>query len=294
MEISPNETWDCKEFERKSIGLRFDSSMGVKWENWIFSIVLLATYFPAVVFLPAVGCFDAIKSGSKLIYFLAPYLLIGLIGGYFVLKAVACRLRLYVAFHRDRVQIGGGIVKRVFPYEEVELVALPQSGEKGDWIAVHCRGAFARIFPVTAWVSQVMVLLRGYCSNAAFIDRQGVVSLPTHPTSPDRSLTGLQRFYSRRSRRLGFGAVIVACSGVYFDLFVSCVVDVFLHRQPSMRELYFAVAVVTVLHGGAILLLVRTARRSRKMAAIVQSVRVEHTLSNQIGNFLIKKEKGSC
>jgi hypothetical protein len=117
-------------------------------------------------------------------------------------RVIRPSLQLCVIFHRDHLQIGRGLAKCVFPYEEVEIVYV----QSAPVVAFKCCGTI-----VSVWLTDTDRLicnmaLRQTCRNASYVvcgtERY---LLPTDPTDPRITLEGLAGYHRRRALGAGLG-----------------------------------------------------------------------------------------
>jgi hypothetical protein len=109
-------------------------------------------------------------------------------------------LRFRVALRRDTAELGAGLLKCVFPYDSVELIAVADEKEYGVGLDGGGWNAFVRLSPADEYAC--VGALRVRCSNALFVDRRGEDHVPAASTRP---ATPLGARY-RRHRSLMFAA----------------------------------------------------------------------------------------
>jgi hypothetical protein len=117
-------------------------------------------------------------------------------------------LRFCIIFHRDHLQVGRGLAKCVFPYEEVEIVYL----QSAPVVAFKCRGAI-----VSVWLTDTdrlicNIALRQTCRNASYV----VCGTERYllPTDPRTTLEGLAGYHRRRALGAGLGMCYFACLAI--------------------------------------------------------------------------------
>jgi hypothetical protein len=106
------------------------------------------------------------------------------------------RLRFCVVFHEDHLQVGRGLAKRRFSYQEVDIIYLPTL----QTVKVRSKRRTAAVFLTPKDALASVLVLRRRCPNAVLVDvGTGSHLLPTHPIDPERTLKQLEGHYRRRT-----------------------------------------------------------------------------------------------
>ena len=130
-------------------------------------------------------------------------------------KLTVAPLRFRIILGKEAVEVGRGWFKRVFPYDAIEMIALPE-GKLGKEHGVGLRGigGDAFIYLSAADETACAALLREMCRNAIFVDHSGREHLPLYG---DRPLLTLRVLY-RRHRSLVLGSLCLFFFATLFGI----------------------------------------------------------------------------
>jgi hypothetical protein len=126
---------------------------------------------------------------------------VGVIVGAVLAVLAACRnlilskLRFSITFRHDGVQIGRRLAKRLFAYDDVDIVY----AEAGPAVRVRSGNRTAAVFLDPGALEASLALLRGFCPNATSMSGTAGVWLPETPTNPERVLAAVERHFRRRA-----------------------------------------------------------------------------------------------
>ena len=110
-------------------------------------------------------------------------------------QRVLLGLRFCVIFHRDYLQVGRGLVRRIFAYEEVDRV----QAEREAGLRIGSGRNTTTVSLDSEEKADCIAVLRQCCPNALFVDEMGREHLPVSPTCPERTLTGIEHHHRRKA-----------------------------------------------------------------------------------------------
>jgi hypothetical protein len=124
-------------------------------------------------------------------------------------------LRFCIKLFPQYLQIGRGLVQRVFLYEDVDLISLH---DKSSIILRAGKDKTKTVLP-TESLRVCLKTLQAICPNAVIVDFDGTEYLPQYPTLPDKTLLALERRFSRKATlyilcAIWFGIFLIGHCGV--------------------------------------------------------------------------------
>jgi hypothetical protein len=201
--------------------ITFETDKGVKFTDKTYAII----FGSAIVLLNCVlplPILAALCAGLKLPFaFAVPVAAIVFLAGLYCCKRLICaKLRFCVTFTPRSLQIGRGLARCDFNYEDVELIAFSHGNrggclrlERGGYLRLKCGRNAVRVFLPMQSLLKCADLVRQCCRNAVLVDFLGKERLPENPTRPEKSLATLEKFY--RKKCLFFLFVALCLAGLF-------------------------------------------------------------------------------
>jgi hypothetical protein len=126
-----------------------------------------------------------------------PSIILGIIALLFFLhlawKICAPKLRFNICLQEDYVELGRGILKKVFPYDQVDFIYMLEADEHEHGVGLERNGVGAFVFLSIEHELLCLNMLREKCNNAVSIDTWDHVYLPDKSDNPARVLWKLYR-----------------------------------------------------------------------------------------------------
>jgi hypothetical protein len=128
---------------------------------------------------------------------IASYVLLCFFCIHWAWKIISNRLRFCIIFHPQYLQVGRGLVKCTFPYEDIDIFAMNVTKDS-SYIKIICGGAKTRVILISKHSIECLRLLTHHCNNAIFIDTAGSVHLPLNPNNPTKIISSLKRYFKNK------------------------------------------------------------------------------------------------
>jgi hypothetical protein len=178
------------------VGMCFETWHSRKREAKLFGTFLSLTLPILAVIMPLALVAVADEIGLPIV---PAAVIAGLVAIFALWKCYNCilsTLGFCIIFHESHLQIGRGLAKRIFPYEDIEIVYL----HPVPIVKARCRGRTASVWLTERHRLLAAFALRDLCRNAVFVSA-GARShlLPTDPTNPKKTLQGLAAHYRRHA-----------------------------------------------------------------------------------------------
>jgi hypothetical protein len=229
----------------------FETNRSTRIAYIIFAILSLTILF-LIVFLGFILNALANRLGLPLPFVLAVYVLLCINCIHMAWKIICYRLRFCITLYPQYVQVGRGLVRRIFSYEDIDIVAINVIN-KVSAINISCGGTKARVFLVSTQSLECFRLLTHHCNNAIILDTIGGVHFPENPKNPAKTISAIKRHFKETLlmnllRALCFGSI-----GIW--LTIQCIqnlwmgnfqLNVFEFRLIIGIVLMYAVSVVNV------------------------------------------------
>ncbi|MCD4726083.1 MAG: hypothetical protein K8R46_00335 [Pirellulales bacterium] len=116
-------------------------------------------------------------------------------------------LRFCIVFFPDHLQMGRGLARRSFAYEDVDILyALP-----GPIFKVRCGKRTAAVFLDVHHKNVCLIHMRHFCPNAVVIDAKSCTLFPANPTRPEKIAAAVEGHFLRKAWIGSFASVYFAC-----------------------------------------------------------------------------------
>lgn len=115
-----------------------------------------------------------------------------------------------IAFCLDSLQVGRGLMRRHFRYDEVEAIELAEAPGRTSVIAIKEGRRIARVRLSDQDTESCVSLLRACCANAIFVQGRDEC-LPSNPTNYDKTISAIGSHWKRNACLLLLAMVGSAC-----------------------------------------------------------------------------------
>jgi hypothetical protein len=191
--------------------IRFETDRKVRILDKGYGMLLAATLFPTIVFFGIGIGLLAVENGLPIPLVIASISTLCLLSLRWGWAAIIYRLRFSVLFLADHLQVGRGLARCSFAYDDVEMVSLPHRNEAGSWVTLRCGGTTARVALSTRKRVECFQMVGLRCRNAVMVDEEGKVHLPPNANRPEQTLVSLERHYRTKMWRFAYAASFAGC-----------------------------------------------------------------------------------
>jgi hypothetical protein len=185
-----------RQLEAAGAPMSFETWRGRKREARIFALFLGLTIPIIAVVLPLAFVAVAGEIGLPMLPAIA---IAGFVAALALKKCwdwILLPLRFCIIFHPERLQIGRGLAKCSFPYQDVELLFLIRA----PIVKVRCNRTTVSVWLAPEHKAVCFTMLRYLCCNAVLVDESARSHLlPANPTNPKTTLAALEGHYKRRA-----------------------------------------------------------------------------------------------
>jgi hypothetical protein len=200
----------------------------------------------------------------------------GLVVGIYFLrgawKGFLGRLRFWIQFHPDHVQIGRKFASCRFPYKLVEMITIQRNHlKKTFYIEIECSKNEVQIYLPNESIAECVSLLCKSCNNAIYVDINGNEHLPPYSTQPDFTLKNLKNHYLSKIIAWSLGFVFALLLDFHFcTMLVS-----WIQGKPMGKELYFVIGVLVLSGSGSVASLIMLINYIKKLLHLSREMRKE-------------------
>jgi hypothetical protein len=179
------------------VGMCFETCRSRKRDRKIFAVFLSLTLPILAIIFP----FALVGLAADLGLPLLPAIVVAGVVAIWALwkcyKFIVSTMRFCIIFDDSHLQVGRGLAKSVFPYEDIDIVYV----QAAPIVTVRSRRKTASVWLAEREVLLSAFSLRALCHNAVFVNAniQSPPLLPTNPSDPDKTLRGLEGHYTRRT-----------------------------------------------------------------------------------------------
>ena len=185
-----------RQLEAAGAPMSFETWRGRKREARIFALFLGLTIPIIAVVLPLAIVAVAGEIGLPILPAIA-------IAGFVAILAIKkcwgwilLPLRFCMIFHPDHLQIGRGLAKCSFSYQDIGLLFLIRA----PIVKVGCNNTTVSVWLTPEHKAVCFTILRHLCRNAVLVDERARSHLlPPNPTHPHTTLAALEGHYKRRA-----------------------------------------------------------------------------------------------
>jgi hypothetical protein len=178
-------------------GACFETDRSTRIAYIIFVSILSLTILSAIIFFAFNLGALAKRLGLPFPLVVAVYVLLSIFCVHWVWKIICHKLRFCIIFYPQYLQMGRGLVRCAFPYEDIDIVAMNLM-KKVSSINIICGGAKARVFLILAQSIECFQLLIRHCKNGIIIDPTGIVHLPRNPNNPSKTFSSLKKHFKEK------------------------------------------------------------------------------------------------
>jgi hypothetical protein len=189
-----------------------------------------------------------------------PSIMLGIVALLFFLHLTwnicAPTLRFNICLQTDYAELGRGFFKKVFPYEQVDFIYMPEADEHDHGVGLERNGVGAFVFLSIEHELLCLNMLREKCINAIFVDSRDCEYLPDESDNPARVLWKL---YHRKRGKIWATLCALVFAGIFtiartiticlfimgqnknipFDQIIMCFVEILLGFSASFGALVY-------------------------------------------------------
>jgi hypothetical protein len=175
----------------------FETNHSTRIAYIIFIIILsLAILFAIIFFVFILGTL-AKHLGLPIPLVIAVYVLLCIFCIHWAWKIICYSLRFCIIYYPEYLQVGRGLVRCTFPYEDIDIIAMNVTNKISS-VNIICGGTKARVFLVFTQTIECIDLLSHHCNNAIIIDTTGRVHLPQNPNNSAKTISSLKRHFKEK------------------------------------------------------------------------------------------------
>jgi hypothetical protein len=213
----------------------------------------------------------AVEAGIPVIPVAAFFLIVALLGIRWSWKLAVSKMRFCIIFQPLSLQVGRGPARCIFPYEDIETVALTRFGRHGCCFKLICGRKKPRVYLNQQQSHDCYIFLRHYCCNALLVYGNVREYLPANPTRPDQTLAAMVNHYKKRMWICIIGIPLFGC---FFVGYACAAVQSMQNKiQPDITEFVKALS-QTVVFGFVFVCCFIGAWRSWRKSSDIQKKRI--------------------